>query len=63
MLRTILRTALGVVLGLIVGLLIILAVEGVGHTIFPPPPSVPRNQASSTANFAGVGIIAMAVES
>ena len=40
MLRTILRTALGVVLGLIVGLLIILAVEGVGHTIFPPPPGV-----------------------
>lgn len=37
MLRTILRTALGIVLGLIVGLLIILAVEGVGHTIFPPP--------------------------
>ena len=40
MLRTILRVALGVVLGLIVGLLIILAVEGVGHTIFPPPPGV-----------------------
>ena len=40
MLKAILRTALGVVLGLIVGLLIILAVEGVGHTIFPPPPGV-----------------------
>lgn len=40
MLKAILRTAVGVVLGLIVGLLIILAVEGVGHTIFPPPPGV-----------------------
>lgn len=27
------------------------------------PPSVPRNQASSTANLAGVGIMAMAVDS
>lgn len=40
MLRTILGTVLGVVIGVIVGMVIILAVEGVGHTIFPPPPGV-----------------------
>ena len=35
-----LRLILGVVLGIIVAFLVILAVEGVGHTIFPPPPGV-----------------------
>lgn len=35
-----LRLILGVVLGTIVAMLVILAVEGVGHTIFPPPPGV-----------------------
>lgn len=35
-----LRVILGVVLGIIVAMLVILAVEGVGHTIFPPPPGV-----------------------
>lgn len=35
-----LRTILGVVLGLIVSVVVIFAVEGVGHTIFPPPPGV-----------------------
>lgn len=35
-----LRLILGVVVGLIAGMLVILAVEGVGHTIFPPPQGV-----------------------
>lgn len=35
-----LRLILGVVLGIIVAMLVILAVEGVGHTIFPPPAGV-----------------------
>lgn len=35
-----LRLILGVVVGAIVGALAIFAVEGVGHTIFPPPAGV-----------------------
>jgi len=35
-----LRLILGVILGIIVGVVVIGAVEGVGHTIFPPPPGV-----------------------
>lgn len=34
------RLILGVVVGVIAGMLVILAVEGVGHTIFPPPAGV-----------------------
>jgi hypothetical protein len=35
-----LRLILGVIIGAIVGALAIFAVEGVGHTIFPPPAGV-----------------------
>jgi hypothetical protein len=35
-----LRLILGVVVGAIIGMVVIFAVEGVGHTIFPPPPGV-----------------------
>ena len=35
-----LRLILGVVLGVFVGMLVTGVVEGVGHTIFPPPPGV-----------------------
>jgi len=35
-----LRLILGVVLGLLVGMIVIGVVEGMGHTIFPPPPGV-----------------------
>lgn len=35
-----LRLILGVFLGLVVGLLVILAIEGTGHTMFPPDASV-----------------------
>lgn len=34
------RLILGVIVGVIVGMVVILAVEGVGHTIFPPPAGV-----------------------
>ncbi|HEY9235511.1 MULTISPECIES: hypothetical protein [Phenylobacterium] len=34
------RLILGVIVGLIVGMIVIFAVEGVGHTIFPPPAGV-----------------------
>lgn len=53
MLRTILRVALGAVLGVIVGMLIILAVEGVGHTIFPPPPGVNLTDPAQLASAMG----------
>lgn len=35
-----LRMILGVVLGLVVGVVVVTVVEGVGHTIFPPPAGV-----------------------
>jgi ABC-type lipoprotein release transport system permease subunit len=35
-----LRLILGVILGLLTGVVVTATVEGVGHTIFPPPPGV-----------------------
>ncbi|WP_332770022.1 hypothetical protein [Phenylobacterium sp.] len=35
-----LRLILGVVLGVLVGMVVTGVVEGMGHTIFPPPPGV-----------------------
>jgi len=35
-----LRLILGVVLGVFVGMVVTAVVEGMGHTIFPPPPGV-----------------------
>lgn len=35
-----LRITLGVLLGLLVGMVVTGVVEGMGHTIFPPPPGV-----------------------
>lgn len=35
-----LRMILGVALGLVVGVVVVAVVEGVGHTIFPPPAGV-----------------------
>ena len=34
------RTVLGVLVGVVVGLVVISVVEGMGHTLFPPPPGV-----------------------
>ncbi len=53
MLRAILGVVLGVVIGVIVSMLIILAVEGVGHTIFPPPPDVNLTDPAQLATAMG----------
>ncbi|WP_312165033.1 hypothetical protein [Phenylobacterium sp.] len=51
--RAILGVALGVVIGVIASMLIILGVEGVGHTIFPPPPGVNLTDPAQLATAMG----------